>query len=61
MRFDTERRRGEPPPARGRDLRRQGSVGELPELGQSALYCVTEVHTADDIERLATALGEVAA
>jgi glycine dehydrogenase subunit 1 len=28
-------------------------------LGQSALYCVTEVHTSDDVERLATALAEV--
>ena len=40
----------------GKDLSR-----ELPELGQSALYCVTEVHTAADIERLAAALSEVAA
>jgi glycine dehydrogenase subunit 1 len=40
----------------GKDLSR-----ELPELGQSALYCVTEVHTKDDIERLAGALGEVIA
>lgn len=30
-----------------------------PELGQSALYCVTEVHETEDIERLAAALGEV--
>jgi len=29
------------------------------ELGQSALYCVTEVHETEDIERLAAALGEV--
>jgi glycine dehydrogenase subunit 1 len=34
---------------------------ELPELGQSALYCVTEVHTAADVERLATTLEEVIA
>jgi glycine dehydrogenase subunit 1 len=34
---------------------------ELPELGQSALYCVTEVHTADDVGRLAGALREVLA
>ncbi len=33
--------------------------GALPELGQSALYCVTEIHTQADIERLAEALGEV--
>jgi glycine dehydrogenase subunit 1 len=32
---------------------------DMPWLGQSALYCVTEVHTADDVERLATALAEV--
>lgn len=31
---------------------------EFPELGQAALYCVTELHTADDIGRLA---GELAA
>jgi glycine dehydrogenase subunit 1 len=40
----------------GKDLSR-----ELPELGASALYCVTEVHTADDVERLAGALEEVIA
>jgi glycine dehydrogenase subunit 1 len=33
--------------------------GEFPELGQSALYCVTEVHSRDDIDRLASALKEV--
>jgi len=32
---------------------------EFPELGQSALYCVTEVHTKGDIDRLVTAIGEV--
>lgn len=37
----------------GKDL-----SAELPEMGQSALYCVTEVHTKDDIERLAKAIGE---
>lgn len=31
------------------------------ELGQSALYCVTEVHTEDDLQTLATALGDVCA
>jgi glycine dehydrogenase subunit 1 len=31
----------------------------FPELGQSALYCVTEIHRQADIERLAEALGEV--
>jgi glycine dehydrogenase subunit 1 len=35
--------------------------GEFPELGQSALYCVTEVHTREDIDRLAAALKEVVA
>jgi glycine dehydrogenase subunit 1 len=38
----------------GRDLSR-----EFPELGHSALYCITEVHTKDDIDRLAGALKEV--
>jgi glycine dehydrogenase subunit 1 len=38
----------------GKDLSR-----EFPELGQSALYCVTEVHTRADIDRLAGALQEV--
>ena len=32
-----------------------------PALGQSALYCVTEVHSAADIDRLAEALAEVTA
>ena len=32
---------------------------ELPELGQSALYCVTEVHTKGDIDRLADTMKEV--
>jgi glycine dehydrogenase subunit 1 len=30
----------------------------FPELGESALYCVTEIHTAADIERLAGAIEE---
>ena len=38
----------------GKDLSR-----DFPALGQSALYCVTEVHSRGDIERLATALTEV--
>ena len=38
----------------GKDL-----SGEFPELGQSALYCVTEVHTQADIDRLASELQEV--
>jgi glycine cleavage system P protein (glycine dehydrogenase) subunit 1 len=32
---------------------------ELPALGQTALYCVTEIHTQADIDRLADALQEV--
>jgi glycine dehydrogenase subunit 1 len=38
----------------GKDLSR-----EFPELGQSVLYCVTEVHTKEDIDRLARVLEEV--
>ena len=33
--------------------------GQYPELGQSALFCVTEVHTKADIDRLADELEEV--
>ncbi len=46
-------------------LRKRGIFGgvdlsaHFPELGQSALYCVTELHTKDDIDRLARELGEV--
>lgn len=32
---------------------------EFPELGQSALYCVTEVHTKEDLDRLVNTLKEV--
>jgi len=32
---------------------------EFPDLGQSALLCVTEIHTKADIDRLASALKEV--
>jgi glycine dehydrogenase subunit 1 len=38
----------------GKDL-----SAEFPELGQSALYCVSEIHTQADIDRLASALREV--
>ena len=38
----------------GKDLSK-----EFPELGHSALYCVTEVHTKADIDRLVDALKEV--
>ena len=40
----------------GRDLSR-----DFPDLGQSMLVCVTEVHTKADIDRLAEALGEAVA
>jgi glycine dehydrogenase subunit 1 len=32
---------------------------QFPDLGSSALYCVTEIHTQDDIDTLASALEEV--
>ncbi|HJX38409.1 MAG TPA: aminomethyl-transferring glycine dehydrogenase subunit GcvPA [Anaerolineae bacterium] len=38
----------------GKDLSR-----EFPQLGQCALFCVTEVHTKEDIDTLVEALGEV--
>ncbi len=46
-------------------LRRRGIFGGLdlsetfPELGQSALYCLTELHTAADVERLVAALDDL--
>ena len=48
-----------------RALRAHGIFGgldlsrTLPELGQSALYCVTEVHTREDVDRLVAAVREV--
>lgn len=33
-------------------------VSEFPELGEAALYCVTEMHSKRDIDRLVSALGE---
>ena len=48
-------------------LRERGIFGGIdlsnsfPDTGQSALYCVTEVHTQDDIDRLVDALTEVCA
>ena len=48
-----------------RRLREKGIFGgrdlsdDFPDLGQSALYCVTEVHTRDDIDRLVKELEEV--
>ncbi len=46
-------------------LRTRGIFGgkdlsaERPDLGQSALYCVTEIHSAADIDRLAITLEEI--
>lgn len=37
----------------GKDLSK-----DFPELGESALYCVTEIHAKTDIDRLATAIEE---
>jgi len=37
----------------GKDLSK-----EFPELGQSALYCVTEAHTKADLDMLANAVKE---
>jgi glycine dehydrogenase subunit 1 len=48
-------------------LRQQGIFGghdlsaDYPELGQAALFCVTEIHSQADIDRLAAALSEVLA
>ncbi|NLM43873.1 MAG: aminomethyl-transferring glycine dehydrogenase subunit GcvPA [Clostridiales bacterium] len=38
----------------GKDL-----SSEFPEMGQCALYCVTEIHTKTDIDRLITAIEEI--
>ncbi len=40
----------------GKDLSK-----EFPELGKTALYCVTEIHSEEEIERLATVLEEILA
>jgi glycine dehydrogenase subunit 1 len=46
-------------------LKRHGIQGgkdvskELPDLGQTALYCVTEVHSKDDVDRLAVSLSDI--
>jgi glycine dehydrogenase subunit 1 len=46
-------------------LRTEGIFGgkdishEFPTLGQSALYCVTEIHTREAIDRLGAAIGKV--
>jgi len=34
--------------------------GEFPELGETSLMCVTELHTKEDIDRLTSALAEIA-
>ncbi len=38
----------------GKDL-----TSEFPELGQSALYCFSEIHSKADIDKLVSTLGEV--
>ena len=38
----------------GKDL-----SGDFPKLGQAALYCVTEIHTKADLDRLAAALADI--
>jgi glycine dehydrogenase subunit 1 len=38
----------------GKDLSR-----EFPALGESALYCVTEIHTRGDLDRLAAAIEKI--
>jgi glycine dehydrogenase subunit 1 len=38
----------------GKDL-----TAEFPELGKSALFCVTEIHRKQDIDRLVASLAEV--
>ena len=38
----------------GKDLSK-----DFPNLGQSALYCVTEIHTLEDLDSLVSALKEV--
>jgi glycine dehydrogenase subunit 1 len=35
--------------------------GDFPELGNSALYCVTEIHSKDDLDTLVASLKEVIA
>ena len=44
------------------DNRLQGGksiVGEFPSLGETALFCVTESHTKEDIDLLANTLEEI--
>lgn len=42
-----------------RRIRAKDISAEFPKLGQSAIYCVTEVHSKGDLDRLAHAFGEV--
>lgn len=48
-----------------RELLNKGIFGgkdlssEFPELGQCALFCVTEIHTKTDIDKLVTAIEEI--
>jgi len=60
-------RTGKTVAAVNRALKRRGILGgkdlsmEFPTLGQSALYCITEIHGKDEIDALAAALKEVSA
>ena len=56
-----DRRRGQRAPSPTRHLRGQGPVPDFPELGQSALFCVTEMHTQADLDRLVDSVAEVVA
>jgi glycine dehydrogenase subunit 1 len=38
----------------GKDL-----SGEFPDLGNSALYCLTEIHSKEDIDKLAQDLTDI--
>ena len=48
-----------------RELLKRGIIGGIdlsehfPELGNSSLYCVTEIHTKEDIDKLHSALEEI--
>lgn len=64
IRFDANRRRVAEVNALLRSRRIFGGINlerYFPELGNSALYCVTEIHTKEDIDRLASALREIMA
>ena len=38
----------------GKDL-----SNEFPELGQTALYCITEIHSKEDIDKLVEVLKQI--